>query len=349
MKTISFLIFLFLSTSICHAQEMFEYEKKIRGIENFKTSELEFYNSKENIKLYGTLIEPKSPYDKIIIIVPGSGKDTRNNHPLLTENFLSNGIAVLRYDERGTGLSEGVFSTANYTITDMSDDLTVIFNTIKNNTAFASKKIGLIGHSQGGMVTMTLIEKGLKPDFLLQWAAPVQKHGAFFKYQLKTGINKFEDELIFESDEKKLEVMDIFQQAFGGTPIEEDWKTNWKPDWKISKKALKEATKAGYTSKNYKRFHYANFVFFKHILKKNFEDVYKTIEIPTLYVIGTDDKYVDPISETAVLKSFQNDKIKILVFENLNHYLTRGELSLSTMYEIDNLPKNEITNWIKNQ
>jgi alpha/beta superfamily hydrolase len=154
--------------------------------------------------------------------------DTRNNHYQLTENLLQNNIAVFRYDERGVGKSEGKFSTANYTITDMANDLRIIYDSLKNNIFFSSKKIGFISHSQGGMVTMILIENGVQPDFLVQWATPVQKYGEFLKYQLKTGVNKFENELIFDSEEKKLEIMDIFHQAFGGSSTENDWKEDLK-------------------------------------------------------------------------------------------------------------------------
>ncbi len=338
------IIVLFLS-NISFGQEMFDYEKKIQNIENYNSIDLEFTNSKDKIKLYGTLIEPKSQYDKILIIVPGAGMDTRNSHYLLTESLLEINIAVFRYDERGVGKSEGDFNFANYTITDMANDLTVIFDSIKNNSSFSTKKIGLLGHSQGGLVTMSLIEKGTKPDFLIQWATPVQKHAEFLKYQLKTGVNKFENELIFNTDEKKIAVMTIFQDFFGGTSTE----NTPKEDFKISKEALKKAKKIGYTSKNYKRFYYCNFVSWKHLVKKNFEDTYAKSEIPILYIIGTNDKYVDPIAEVNKLESFHNDKIKIVVLDGFNHYLTKEKQLLKPTYEIDNLAKDEIINWVINQ
>jgi hypothetical protein len=195
------------------------------------------------------------------------------------------------------------------------------------------------------MVTMSLIEKGYNPDFLIQWATPIQKHAEFLKYQLKTGINKFENELIFDNNEKKLEIMDIFHNCFGGTSTE----NTWKDDLKISKEALKKAKEHGYTSKNYNRFYYCNLVSQKHIVKKDFENIYATSIIPIFYIVGSNDLYVDPIAEVNKLRSFKNDKIKIVVFENLNHYLIKGELDSKTRYEIDDYPKHEIISWILNQ
>lgn len=325
-------------------QEMFEYEKKIQNEENYNSIDLEFINAKEKIKLYGTLIEPKKEYTKILIIVPGSGMDTRNCHFKLTESLLEKDIAVFRYDERGVGKSEGKFSSANYTITDMANDLSIIFDSIKTNKNLSSKKIGLLGHSLGGLVTMSLVEKGYKPDFIIQWATPVQKNGEFLKYQLKTGINKFENELIFDSLEKKLAVMEIFHNSFGGTSVE----NTLKEDLKIYKEALKKAKEIGYTNKNYNRFFYCNFNSQKHIVKKDFETLYAQSKIPMLYIIGSDDKFVDPISEINKLQSFQNNKIKIVVLEGLNHYLTKGQLDKPT-YEIENIAKDEMINWVVNQ
>ena len=343
-KLKALVIVLFLS-SVSFGQEMFEYEKKIQNIENYNSIDLEFSNSKDKIKLYGTLVEPKSQYDKILIIVPGAGMDTRNSHCLLTESLLEKNIAVFRYDERGVGKSEGDFNFVNYTIADMANDLTIIFDSIKNNSNFSTKKIGLLGHSLGGMVTMSLVEKGIKPDFLVQWATPVQKNGEFLKYQLKTGMNKFENELIFDSEEKKIEVMTIFHNSFGGTSTE----NTWKEDLKISKEALKKAKEIGYTSKNYNRFYYCNFLSLKHIVKKDFENTYTKTEIPILYIIGTNDICVDQVAEVAKLQSFQNENIKIVVLDGFNHYLTKEKQLKGPTYEIDNLAKDEIINWVVNQ
>lgn len=344
MKNNLTLFFLLSFSNNFFGQELFEYEKKIKDIENYHSTDLEFFNSTDDIKLYGTLVEPKTKYEKLVIIVPGSGMDTRNNHYLLAENLLKNNIAVLRYDERGVGKSDGIFSAANYTITQMARDLDAIYQAVKSSTALASKKTGFISHSQGAMVTMILLEQGIKPDFMVQWAAPVEKHGAFLKYQLQNGTNKFENELIFDNIEKKLEIMDIFHKAFGGTPTENDWKE----DYEISKKALKKAKQHGYTKKNYHRFYYSNFNSWKHIIKKDLEQIYASSEVPMLYIIGSEDKYVDPVSETRLLQSLSVRNMTITIMPDLNHYLTKGALTIESMYEIDDDANNEITNWIKN-
>lgn len=106
MKNTLLLITIFFSFS-ANSQNVFEYEKEINNNEDYDFKEINFLNHDDNITISGTLIEPKLDYDKIIIIVPGSGKDTRNSHYVLAEALLKNNIAVFRFDERGIGKSQG--------------------------------------------------------------------------------------------------------------------------------------------------------------------------------------------------------------------------------------------------
>jgi hypothetical protein len=95
----TYLIIIFtLITHFIKAQEIYTYEKQIDNIEKYLSTELETENKNDNVILKGTLIEPKTYYTKVVIIVPGSGKDTRNSHYKLTEKLLENNIAVYRYD-----------------------------------------------------------------------------------------------------------------------------------------------------------------------------------------------------------------------------------------------------------
>lgn len=201
----TYLIIIFtLITHFIKAQEIYSYEKQIDSIENYIFTQFETENKNDNVILRGTLVEPKTDYTKVVIIVPGSGKDTRNSHYKLTAKLLENNIAVYRYDERGCGFSSGNFNTYFYNVNDMISDLKSVYKDLKNNKLLKDKKIGLLGHSLGGMVTISLDDSNLIPDFFIQLASPVQNKGAFLKYQLTTSVNKFENELIYDSLEEKL-------------------------------------------------------------------------------------------------------------------------------------------------
>ena len=337
-----YLIFIFtLITNFIKAQEIYSYEKQIDSIQNYRFTQVETVNINDNVILKGTLIEPKTNYSKVIIIVPGSGKDTRNSHYKLVEKLLENNIAVYRYDERGCGLSSGKFNTHYYNLNDMTNDLKFVYEELKKNKQLANKKIGLLGHSLGGMVTIGLLENNLNPDFFIQWATPVQNKGSFLKYQLTTGVNKFEDELIYGSQEEKLNVMDKINNVIFENKNDENLK--------LCKKIDTVSKEIGYTKNRYKRFTYANFYSTKELIKKDLESIYKSCTVNLLYIIGDKDKFVEAEKETNLLRSFKNKNIEIIEMKNLNHYLKKGNENIENMYDIENEASNEIVNWIKKQ
>jgi len=129
--------------------------------------EVSFVNG--GITLKGTLTLPKeggSNYPAVVLIT-GSGAQNRNEELLGHKPFLvladyltRNGIAVLRYDDRGTGASGGRF--AGSTTQDFAADANAAFGYLKTRKEINPKKIGLIGHSEGG--TIAPIVAGTSPD-----------------------------------------------------------------------------------------------------------------------------------------------------------------------------------------
>lgn len=337
-----YLIYLFLLAGyLSHSQTIFGHEKEISNKDNYIWEEINFKakDQKDSIQLSGTLICPKSHWDKVLIIVPGSGADTRNSHYRLTEALLKNNIAVYRYDERGIGKSGGKYNKANYTITLMSEELGTCIRTLRQNHTISGKKLGLLGHSQGGMVTMLTYKKGLPIDFMVQWATPARKHGEFIKYQIKTGQNTFKEDIKFDEIDKKIEIVEALHTVVE-TNKDDD-------DWTLSKKLDKAAKQIGYTKNHYSRFPYLTLASEKDIVRQNFEPAYQNIKIPVLYIIGTKDTYVNPDGETQLLESFENKNITIKEMDGLTHYLTKEKLTLSNLYEIDETALSEIINWIK--
>jgi pimeloyl-ACP methyl ester carboxylesterase len=323
-----------------HSQNIFPYEKEITDKDHYQFEEINFKTSekKDSITLSGTLIMPKTGFDKVVIIVPGSGADTRNSHYQLTEALLKNKTAVYRYDDRGYGKSGGANNKANYTLAMMSRELNSCIQALKKKQYLSDKKFGLLGHSQGGMITMETYRQGVPVDFLIQWATPVQKHGEFLKYQLLSGQNTFDDELKYDEVSKKLEVMTVFHKVVEDNVNDENWP--------LAKKLDKAAKKIGYTKEHYGRFPYLTLASEKDIVRKNFENDYKNIKIPVLYIIGTKDTYVSAEAETALLERFKNNNITIKKMEGLTHYLTKPVLTPETMYKMDEGAQSVILQWL---
>jgi len=117
-------------------------------------------NDKAGVTLAGTLTLPKqggTNYPAVILIT-GSGAQDRNEEILGHKPFLvladyltRQGFAVLRYDDRGTEKSTGNYVTA--TTQDFATDAEAVFAYLKTRKEINPKKIGLAGHSEGGVVS----------------------------------------------------------------------------------------------------------------------------------------------------------------------------------------------------
>jgi pimeloyl-ACP methyl ester carboxylesterase len=110
------------------------------------------------IKLAATLTLPngKGPFPAAVLIT-GSGPQDRDEAIMGHKPFLvladyltRRGIAVLRADDRGIGKSGGNFATA--TSADFATDAEAGVAYLKTRREIDPHKIGLIGHSEGGII-----------------------------------------------------------------------------------------------------------------------------------------------------------------------------------------------------
>ena len=122
----------------------------------YKEEEVKFNNVKAGISLAGTLTLPESGSDfPALILIAGSGRNDRDEtemgHFLLLSDYLTrNGYAVLRYDKRGVGESEGDYGAA--TTFDFADDTRSAVRYLETRPEINHNKIGLIGHSEGALI-----------------------------------------------------------------------------------------------------------------------------------------------------------------------------------------------------
>lgn len=146
----------------------------------YKQEDLEIKNINSGITLSATLTTPiKGEISKIVVLISGSGPQNRNeellpyNHRpfLVWSDFLTrNGIAILRYDDRGVGKSSGNFSNA--TTLDFADDAESVVKFIKSRKDLSNLKVGLLGHSEGGMIAPMVANRDKDVDFVILLAGP---------------------------------------------------------------------------------------------------------------------------------------------------------------------------------
>ncbi|HWV56813.1 MAG TPA: alpha/beta hydrolase, partial [Longimicrobiales bacterium] len=95
-----------------------------------------------------------------------------NHRPflVLADHLTNHGIAVLRWDDRGVGGSEGDFSTA--TSRDFAADAEAAFEYLRRRPEVASDAVGLAGHSEGGIVAGMVAARRSDVAFLILLAGP---------------------------------------------------------------------------------------------------------------------------------------------------------------------------------
>lgn len=132
----------------------------------YDAEEVSYQNKIDNVTLGATLTLPrhnnisgakKPKLVPAVLLITGSGAQDRDetlfgHKPffVLADYLTRRGIAVLRVDDRGVGKSTGDFAKA--TSEDFARDAAAGIEFLKNHTRINPKQIGIIGHSEGGMI-----------------------------------------------------------------------------------------------------------------------------------------------------------------------------------------------------
>lgn len=143
----------------------------------YQVEEVKFNNQKDNITLAGTLTLPKPTKKKppVVILISGSGQQDRDesfagHKPflVLSDYLTRNGIAVLRYDDRGFGESTGNF--VECTTADFATDVLSAIDFLKKRTDIDINKIGLVGHSEGAIIAPMVANQSKNVNFIVMLA-----------------------------------------------------------------------------------------------------------------------------------------------------------------------------------
>jgi pimeloyl-ACP methyl ester carboxylesterase len=144
----------------------------------YKSEEVTFTNPKAAMKLGGTLTVPagKGPFPAVALLT-GSGPEDRNStvfghqpFAVLADYLTRRGVAVLRFDDRGVGQSGGTL--AGTTSADYATDALAALAFLRARPEVKPRKVGLVGHSEGGTAAIGAAGQPLGPDMLILLAAP---------------------------------------------------------------------------------------------------------------------------------------------------------------------------------
>ena len=145
----------------------------------YLAEEVRFVNPTDGDTLAGTLTMPTTPGPhRAVVMITGSGPQSRdepvmNHRPFLVwaDALTRLGIAVLRYDDRGVGASTGNFNEAR--TADLARDVEAAVDYLRSRKEIDNQRIGLIGHSEGGMIApIVAVSRPKDVSFIVLLAAP---------------------------------------------------------------------------------------------------------------------------------------------------------------------------------
>jgi fermentation-respiration switch protein FrsA (DUF1100 family) len=144
----------------------------------YTIEQVSYFNTDQSIRFGATLTIPPGPGPfPAVVLISGSGPQDRNStllgHPVfevLADHLTRHGIMVLRYDDRGVGETGGDFSGA--TSADFALDAAAGVDFLKRRKEADPKKLGLVGHSEGGMIAPMVANSREDISFVVLLAAP---------------------------------------------------------------------------------------------------------------------------------------------------------------------------------
>jgi uncharacterized protein len=147
----------------------------------YPSEDVSYRNKAAGISLAATFTIPegKGPFPAVVLIT-GSGPQDRDSSVfghkpflVLADYLTRHGIAVLRADDRGVARSGGNFASA--TSADFATDAEAGLEWLKTRAEADPRKLGLIGHSEGGGITAMVAARNKDVAFIVSLAGPALK------------------------------------------------------------------------------------------------------------------------------------------------------------------------------
>jgi hypothetical protein len=144
----------------------------------YRSEHIAIVSAVGQVVLDGTLTVPegKGPFPAVVLI-SGSGAQNRDEEIfghkpflVLADHLTRHGFAVLRYDDRGVGKSTGNFTSA--TSEDFSGDAWAAWQALSARSEIDAKRVGLIGHSEGGLIAPMLAAAHPEIAFVVMIGGP---------------------------------------------------------------------------------------------------------------------------------------------------------------------------------
>lgn len=314
----------------------------------------------------GTLTLPSATGNyPAAILISGSGAQNRDEETfghkpflIIADHLTKHGIAVLRYDDRGVGKSTGNFKAA--TTVDFASDVASAVEFLKTREEITRNNIGLIGHSEGGMIAPMVASNSKDVSFIVLLAGPgieirkvllmqqklIAKADGVSESDIEKYILPIHEEayrLISESDDSrtlKADLITLIEQSYEDTPSE------LLPS-DMSKEEVLSIQSDKWSSE-----------WFRNFLNYDPAPILERVTCPVLALNGGKDLQVTPKENLSAisdaLKRGGNASVTVKELPNLNHLFQNCETGSPAEYDaieqtFSPVALKEITDWILKQ
>lgn len=303
----------------------------------YEEREVSFRNVENGIQLFGTLVIPdgEAPFPAVVF-VSGSGPQDRDEaiaghrpFAVLADALARCGIASLRYDDRGVGKSEG--SYMNSTPPEFAQDAVAAVRLLETYPEIDTEWIGIVGHSEGGLVGPMAINIDSVVDFLILLAPPAERIDRLLMRQKSAIFEQMglDSELIrkLEEDAKEEMVMvvdpSLSDEAFKAEMMKRYDEFEAEYGEALAKKLglSREVVEASLPT--------VRSNWFRSLVQIDPADYLDSLTVPVLALFGEKDLQVDPEVNSRLLEDLLqragNEDFEIVVLDNLNHLFQNAD------------------------
>jgi len=309
----------------------------------YNDEDVVFENKIDSIKLGGSFTFPKEGNNfPAVVLITGSGWEDRdetifNHKPFLViaDYLTKKGFAVLRFDDRGGGASTG--NVAASTTLDFVKDVKAAVDYLKTRKEVDQNKIGLIGHSEGGLIAPIVATERNDIAFIIMLAGPGLTGEEILIRQTEL-ISKAEG-IPEEEIEKNMKLSKSIYAEFRKSKNSEDATERVKQllEEYVQKLPEKEKKEIGDPKAFVERQSKAvSSPWFRFFLTYDPVPVLEKIKCPVLALNGEKDLQVPPKEDLAAiekaLKKGGNKNYKTLLLPRLNHLFQTAQTGSPNEY-----------------
>lgn len=315
----------------------------------YHAEDVSYPNPGEGHSLAGTFTRPPGdgPFPAVLLI-SGSGPQDRDEALLghrpflvLSDHLTRSGLAVLRFDDRGVGESGGDFASA--TSADFASDVLAGVAYLKTRADVDASKIGLAGHSEGGLVAPMAAVRSSDVAFIVLMAGPgvAGERILYAQGALIGRAGGASEETIAKNMERQRAIFDVLRSepdtAAAARRIEalvlaglEEATEQERDQAGIDENTSLEEVAAAQTAQ-------VNSPWFRYFLFHDPATVLEQVAVPVLAVNGEKDLQV-PYEENlreieAALKRGGNTRYEVHALPDHNHLFQRAETGAPSEYQ----------------